>query len=68
MEQPSCAKISFMDRKEWTLGPDDAEKRLDRVLRRLFANKSQGAVESALRKGLVKLNGKKADAACLTKE
>ncbi|MBO7121950.1 MAG: RluA family pseudouridine synthase [Treponema sp.] len=57
-----------MDRKEWTLGPDDAEKRLDRVLRRLLANNTQGAIASALRKGLVKVNGKKADAACLTKQ
>lgn len=57
-----------MDRKEWTLGPDDAEKRLDRVLRRLLANNSQGAIASALRKGLVKVNGKKAGAACFTKE
>ena len=57
-----------MDRKEWTLGPDDAQKRLDRVLRRILANNSQGAIESALRKGLVKVNGKKADAAYVTKQ
>ena len=67
MERPSCAKIPFMDRKEWTLGPDDAEKRLDRLLRRILSNSSQGAVESALRKGLVKVNGKKSDAASVTK-
>lgn len=57
-----------MDRKEWTLGPDDAQKRLDRLLRRMLSNSSQGAVEGALRKGLVKLNGKKAQASTITKE
>ena len=55
-----------MERKEWTLGADDAGRRLDRILRRLLAENSQGAVLSALRKGLVRLNGKKAQASDLT--
>ncbi len=50
------------------MGADDAGRRLDRILRRLLAENSQGAVEGALRKGLVRLNGKKAAAAVLTKE
>ena len=47
---------------------DDAGRRLDRVLRRLLKENSQGAIEGALRKGLVRLNGKKASASCLTRE
>ena len=57
-----------MERKEWTLGADDAGRRLDRILRRLLAENSQGAILSALRKGLVRLNGKKAQASDLTQE
>lgn len=57
-----------MERKEWTLGADDSGRRLDRILRRLLAENSQGAILSALRKGLVKLNGKKAQASDLTQE
>lgn len=50
------------------MGADDAGRRLDRILRRLLAENSYGAAMSALRKGLVRLNGKKAAADCLTKE
>lgn len=57
-----------MERKEWTLGADDSGRRLDRILRKLLAENSQGAILSALRKGLVKLNGKKAQASDLTQE
>lgn len=57
-----------MQRKEWTLGADDANRRLDRILKRLLESNSHGAILSALRKGLVKLNGKKADAAAVTSE
>ena len=57
-----------MERKEWTLGADDAGRRLDRLLRRLLAKNSQGEILAALRKGLVKLNGKKAQASSLTQE
>ena len=60
--------MDFMERKEWTLRSDDAGRRLDRVLRRLLKENSQGAIEGALRKGLVRLNGKKASASCLTRE
>ena len=60
--------MPLMERKEWTLGADDAERRLDRLLRRLLAKNTQGEILSALRKGLVKLNGKKAQASSLTQE
>ena len=50
------------------MGADDAERRLDRLLRRLLAKNTQGEILSALRKGLVKLNGKKAQASSLTQE
>ena len=50
------------------MGADDAGRRLDRILRRLLAENSQGAIEAALRKGLVRLNGKKAAAAAATRE
>lgn len=50
------------------MGADDAGRRLDRILRRLLAQNSQGAILSALRKGLVRLNGKKAQASDLTQE
>lgn len=50
------------------MGADDAGRRLDRILRRLLAENSQGAIEGALRKGLVRLNGKKAAASTITSE
>ncbi|MBQ4015103.1 MAG: RluA family pseudouridine synthase [Treponema sp.] len=56
-----------MERTEWTLGENDAGRRLDRILRRVLKDSSQGAILSALRKGLVRLNGKKAQAGDMTK-
>ena len=50
------------------MGSDDSGRRLDRILRRVLKENSQGAVESALRKGLVRLNGKKAKGSDLTSE
>lgn len=69
MTKVLCAKIKIiMERKEWKLGPDDAQRRLDRLLRKLLAQNSQGQILSALRKGLVKVNGKKAQASYVTQE
>lgn len=48
------------------MGADDAGRRMDRILRRVLKENGQGAVEAALRKGLVRLNGKKAAASTTT--
>ena len=57
-----------MDFTELTLGPDDEGRRLDHVLMPLLESQSRNAVFAALRKGLVKVNGKKANAQELVKE
>ena len=49
------------------MGENDAGRRLDRILRRVLKDNAQGAILSALRKGLVRLNGKKARAGDITK-
>ena len=58
--------IGGMERREFTLGENDAGRRLDRILRRVLKESSQSTVEGALRKGLVRLNGKKAAASAIT--
>lgn len=57
-----------MDFKEWTLSGDDADRRIDRILRRLMPEKSAANIFAAMRKGLVRVNGKKAEPSYRTKE
>ncbi len=50
--------------KDFTAGPDDNDRRLDRVVKKLLSLKSPDNVQSVfalLRKGFIKLNGKKAE-------
>jgi 23S rRNA pseudouridine955/2504/2580 synthase len=46
---------------ECTAGPDDAGRRLDRVLRVLLKDRSLPEIYSALRKGRIRVNGQKAN-------
>ncbi len=57
-----------MLRKDFILGENDSGRRLDRVLKKLLAEKPASAVFSAVRKGLLKINGKKTDASYITNE
>lgn len=57
-----------MEWEEFTLGENDAGRRLDRVAKRLLQHRTQGQAYSALRKGLVKLNGSKARPEQITRE
>ena len=50
-----------MEFSTFTAGKDDEERRLDRVIKRLVSSENT-QIFKALRKGLIKLNGKKADA------
>lgn len=47
-------------RKDFTAGPDDHDRRLESVLRRLLPHQSLGTLQKALRRGDVRLNGAKA--------
>ena len=49
-----------MDFKDFTTGKDDSDRRLDRVLRIFLSNKGLPEIYKLLRKGLIKLNHKKA--------
>ncbi len=49
-----------MDFKDFTAGSDDDGRRLDRILRIFLKDKSLGEIYKLLRKGLIKLNNKKA--------
>ena len=49
-----------MDFKDFTLGKNDDNRRLDKVIRIFAASLSLSEVYKYLRKGLIKLNGKKA--------
>jgi 23S rRNA pseudouridine955/2504/2580 synthase len=49
--------------RELIAGPEDAGRRLDRVLRVLLGELSLSAIYSALRKGFLRVNGAKADPA-----
>ena len=40
-------------------GPDDEGRRLDRIVRKILPDCSLGVIYSALRKGKIKVNGKK---------
>ena len=49
-----------MEFKDFTAGKDDSDRRLDRVLRIFLSNKGLPEIYKLLRKGLIKLNHKKA--------
>ncbi len=49
-----------MTERLFTAGPNDAGKRIDRVLRKLFPQENLSILYKALRKGDISLNGKKA--------
>ena len=56
-----------MEWKEFTLGENDAGRRLDRLALRLLPHRTQNKIYSALRKGLVKLEGRKASPGQITR-
>lgn len=60
--------MSVMEWKEFTLGENDAGRRLDRIALRLLPHRTQSQIYSALRKGLVKLEGRKATPGQITRE
>ncbi len=50
-----------MEFKEFTAGIDDNDRRLDRVVRKISGKENLSGLYKAIRKGLVRLNGKKTD-------
>lgn len=50
-----------MDFAHFTAGSDDAGRRLDRVLRRFLSEEHLSSIYKSLRKGLVKVDGKKCE-------
>lgn len=50
-----------MDFTNFALGKDDSGRRLDRILRKFLSEESLSTVYKSLRKGLIKIDGKKAD-------
>lgn len=50
-----------MDFKEFTAGADDNDRRLDRVIRKISGKENLSGLYKAIRKGIVRLNGKKTD-------
>ncbi len=50
-----------MDFTHFTAGKDDSDRRLDRILRRFLSEENLSSLYKSLRKGLVKVNGKKCD-------
>lgn len=50
-----------MEFKEFTAGADDNDRRLDRVIRKIAEKENLSGLYKAIRKGLVRLNGKKTD-------
>lgn len=50
-----------MDFIHFTAGKDDSERRLDRVLRNFLSEEHLSSIYKSLRKGLIKVNGKKCD-------
>jgi len=49
---------------DFTAGADDSGRRLDKIIRRFIPEQNLSRLYSALRKGLIKLNGKKAAPDC----
>ncbi len=50
-----------MDFRHFTAGTDDAERRIDKVMRRFLSDSSLSSLYKSFRKGLIKVNGKKCD-------
>lgn len=50
-----------MDFREFTAGADDDNRRLDRIIRKISGKENLSGLYKAIRKGLVKLNGKKTE-------
>ena len=50
-----------MEFKEFTAGTDDNDRRLDRVIRKIAEKENLSGLYKAIRKGLVRVNGKKTD-------
>ena len=50
-----------MDFSHFTAGKDDSDRRLDRVLRNFLSEENLSSIYKSLRKGLVKVNGKKCE-------
>lgn len=48
-----------MDFKDFPFGQDDNDRRLDKILRRFLPDHSLSEVYALIRKGLVRINGKK---------
>ena len=48
-----------MDFKDFPFGQDDNDRRLDKIIRRLLTDRSLSEVYGLIRKGLVRINGKK---------
>lgn len=57
-----------MSKKIFTLSADDANRRLDRVLRKFLCTVPLPVIYRALRKGLIRINGKRVQASCKTCE
>lgn len=51
-----------MEFNRFTAGPDDDERRLDRVARKFLSEESLSHVYKSIRSGLIKVNGKRQDA------
>ena len=49
-----------MEFKDFTAGTDDQNRRLDKVVRKMVENANISSIYSAIRKGLIKVNDKKA--------
>ena len=50
-----------MNFKHFKAGMDDSGRRLDRVLRRFLSEENLSSIYKSLRKGLIKVDGKKCD-------
>lgn len=50
-----------MDFRNFTAGDNDEGRRFDRILKRMLPLQQGGSLYQALRKGIIRLNGKKAD-------
>lgn len=50
-----------MDFKHFTAGKDDTDRRLDKIIRRFLDENALSSIYKSLRKGLIKVNGKKQD-------
>ncbi len=57
-----------MDFQRFTVEADDSDRRFDRIVRRLLPGMSLSRIYQLMRKGLIKLDGKKADPAIRPRE